>query len=71
MVRFFGMNRLLFELHKCSSETSLMCKERMLQLILRAEVDINEESKQRNKVGKSRLYLNHVEFIFRLKSHLF
>ena len=57
VVRFFGINRLLFELNKCSSETSSMCKERMLQLILRAEVDINEEAKHRSKLKNNKLYL--------------
>ena len=76
VVRFFGINRLLFELNKWSSETSPMFKERMLQLILRAEVYINEEAKHRIKLQKNnKLYLKpcgvyfSIEKLSPLKKH--
>ena len=46
VIRYFGMNVLISKMKEWPKDTSWIWKERMLQLILRAEVDKNREAKR-------------------------
>ena len=60
VIRYFGMNVLISKMKEWPKDTSWIWKERMLQLILRAEVDKNREAKRLKQTRQQKNQKNNV-----------